>query len=124
MSVKTVLSLVGVASMAARADVVLYDSAAADGCVRLDGGTVAVDGPWDLSDCGEIVFELDEPAHTNAVTYLRATLENEGSRRESFTAGVSSRGIFALTVLTYGHDLVLRCPIPPRMPGPLRAVAE
>ena len=117
-------ALAGVACMAARADVVLYDAAAADGRARLDGGTVAVDGSWDLSDCGEIVFELDVPAHTNVVTYLRATLENEGSRRENFTAGVSSRGIFALTVFADGQDRVLRCPIPPRMPEPLRAVAS
>ena len=56
------VALAGVACMAARADVVLYNAAAADGRARLDGGTVAVDGSWDLSDCGEIVFELDVPA--------------------------------------------------------------
>ena len=124
MRVELILALAGVACMAARADVVLYDAAAADGRVRIDGGTVAVDGSWDLSGCGEMAFELDASACTNAVTYLRATLENEGSRKADFLAGVSSRGIFALTVLSRGHDLVLRCPIPPRMPGPLRAVAE
>ncbi len=131
MEVKTILvnsmlqaALAGVACMVARADVVLYDAAAADGRVRLNGGTVAVDGPWDLSDCGEIVFELDDSAHTNAVTYLRATLENACSRRENFIAGVSSCGIFALTVSADGQDRVLRCPIPPRMPEPLRAVAS
>ena len=117
-------ALAGVACIAARADVVLYDAAVADGRVRIDGGTVAVDGSWDLSDCGEMAFELDASARTNAVTYLRATLENDGSRKANFLVGVSSRGIFALTVLTEGQDRVLRCPIPPRMPGPLRAVAE
>ena len=50
MEVKTILvnsmlqaALAGVACMAARADVVLYDAAAPDGRVRLDGGTIAVE---------------------------------------------------------------------------------
>ncbi len=105
--------LVNLVSIPALADIVLYDESI-NGITSPTDSVFTVEGDWDISNCGELVFELSEAANSAKWTHISATLENENAGAAA--PGFQPRGTFVITVFTEKRETTLRGPIPPSVP--------